>query len=214
MAIEAIVASGSAVRDVEYSDDLDLLIVYRTYHPSLPRPPIDVDLRHYERADVLRKLKDGHDYLSWTVRYGRALFERDAWWARLSVEWNDLLPLPSATEARERARRARRLYDEMPAIGDRDAAAELRTSMLTFLARAALSSAGVFPKSRAGTHRPAARHRRAGARRPLVRCVGPQVRITAGGRVSTGDATRPPTTDYRLVRVKELRVVSEVSVIS
>ena len=148
MAIEAIVASGSAVRDVEYSDDLDLLIVYRTYHPSLPRPPIDVDLRHYERAAVLRKLKDGHDYLSWTVRYGRALFERDAWWARLSVEWNDLLPLPSATEARERARRARRLYDEMPAIGDRDAAAELRTSMLTFLARAALSSAGVFPMSR------------------------------------------------------------------
>ena len=142
------VASGSAVRDVEHSDDLDLVMVYRTRRPNLPRPPIDVDLRLYEQAEVLRKLKVGHDYLSWTVRYGCVLFERDAWWTRLSVDWNDRLPLPSVAEARERADKARRLYNDVPAIGDHDAAAELRLSMLTFLARAALSSAGVFPKSR------------------------------------------------------------------
>ena len=36
----------------------------------------------------------------------------------------------------------------MVAAGDRDAAAELRASMLTHLARAALSGAAVFPQSR------------------------------------------------------------------
>ena len=78
-AICALVASGSAVRDVEKSDDLDLLIVYATRRPSLPRHPIDVDLRLYEQAAALRKLEAGHDYLSWTIRYGRVLFEREAW---------------------------------------------------------------------------------------------------------------------------------------
>ena len=56
--------------------------------------------------------------------------------------------LPSADDARERARKVKRLYEDVVAIGDHDAAAELRVSMLTNLARAALSSAGVFPKSR------------------------------------------------------------------
>ena len=39
-------------------------------------------------------------------------------------------------------------YDEMRALGDLDAAAELNVAMLTHLARAALSDAGVFPRSR------------------------------------------------------------------
>ena len=144
----AVVASGSAVRDVEQSDDLDLLMVYAMRRPSLPRPPIDVDLRLYEQTNALRKLEAGHEYLSWTIRYGRVLFEREAWWTRLSEVWIDRLALPSADEARERARKAKRLYDDVVAIGDRDAAAELLVSMLTNLARAALGTVGVFPKSR------------------------------------------------------------------
>lgn len=146
--IEAVVASGSAVREVEISDDLDLVLVYRGRRPALPRPPIDVDLRQYEQDDVSKKLAAGHDYLSWTVRFGRALFERNAWWTRLWAEWNDRIPLPSATEARKRARKTKRHYDNVLAVGDRDAAAELQVSMLTHLARAALSSAAVFPRSR------------------------------------------------------------------
>lgn len=51
-------------------------------------------------------------------------------------------------EARKRARKAQRLHNDLLAIGDHEAAAELSVSMLTNLARAALSSAGVFPKSR------------------------------------------------------------------
>ena len=147
-AATAVVASGSTVRDVEYSDDLDLVMVYRNHPPDLRRRPIDVDLRLYEQAAVLQKLAAGDDYLSWTVRYGHALFERDAWWTRLYADWNDRLTPPSAVEARAGADRTRTLYDEMLSIGDLDAAAELRISMLTHLARAALSKAGVFPKSR------------------------------------------------------------------
>ena len=144
----AIVATGSAVRAVDSSEDLDLVIVYRQRRPQLPRPPISIDLQQHEQTDVSLKLADGHDHLSWAVRFGRALFERDLWWTRLRAEWNGRLRLPSATEATERALRAKRLHSELEAAGDTDAAAEMRVSMLTHLGRAALSSASVFPKSR------------------------------------------------------------------
>lgn len=147
-AVRAIVASGSAVRDAAYSDDLDLVMVYRARRPGLTMRPIDVDLRLYEQAEALQKLAAGDDYLSWTVRYGRALFERDAWWTRLCVEWKDRVAPPSAVEARARADKMQTVYDNMLAVGDFDAAAEIQISILTHLARAALGGAGVFPKSR------------------------------------------------------------------
>ncbi len=146
--IETIVASGSAVRHVEHSDDLDLVLVYRASRPTLSRPPIDVDLRQYDKRGILAKLQSGHEYLFWTLRYGRVLFDRNGWWARLSVDWAQRIPLPCVAVARERASKANRLYKEMTEIGDYEAAAELRLSLLTHLARAALSGAGVFPKSR------------------------------------------------------------------
>ncbi|MYE46351.1 MAG: hypothetical protein F4X25_06285 [Chloroflexi bacterium] len=146
--IEALVASGSAVREVAISDDLDLVLVYRRDRPQLPRPPIDVDLREYDEDDVPRKLAAGHDYLSWTVRFGHALFERDAWWTRLWMQWNGRLALPSSSEARKRAHKTKHQYEAMLAVGDGDAATELRVSMLTHLARAALSDCGKFPQSR------------------------------------------------------------------
>lgn len=146
--IRAIIASGSAVRDVEHSEDLDIVIVYVTRRPTLPRPSIDVDLRLYEKAEVLQELESGHDYLSWTIRYGRVLFERNEWWTRLAADWRHRVLLPSVSVARERASKARRIYNELVEIGDQEAAIEIRVSMLTSLARAALSSAGVFPKSR------------------------------------------------------------------
>ena len=55
---------------------------------------------------------------------------------------------PSVAEARERAQKARHLYQKMIEVGDTDAAADLQLSMLTFLGRASLSEANVFPKSR------------------------------------------------------------------
>lgn len=146
--IVALVASGSAIRDVERSDDIDLVLVYRDCRPVLARRPIDVDLRQYEQTEVVRKLKTGHDYLSWTVRYGHVLFERSGWWSRLREEWQDRLLPPSADDARARAQRAASHYARMRDVGDHDAAAELSVLMLTHLARAALSDAGVLPQSR------------------------------------------------------------------
>ena len=147
-AILAIVASGSAVRDVAMSDDLDLVLVYCKCPPKLPRPPIGVDLQQHEAAEVPQKLANGHDFLSWAVRFGRPLFERDQWWSRLRADWNDRLALPSAAEARKRARRAQQLHQEMQSLGDHDAATENYVSMLTHLARATLSDAGILPRSR------------------------------------------------------------------
>lgn len=146
--IQAIVASGSAVRDVPNCDDLDLVLVYHKCRPSLPRPPIGVDLQQHEESEIPQKLAHGHDFLSWAVRFGRPLFERDQWWSRLRDDWNDRLSLPSATEARRRAARAQQLYQEMRSLGDHDAAKENYVSMLTHRARAALSDAGVLPRSR------------------------------------------------------------------
>ena len=147
-AVKAVVATGSAVRDVDHSDDLDLVLVYRTARPALHRPPISVDLRCYGHHDVTARLATGHSYLSWAVRFGRVLFERDRWWSRLRDRWNDRLLLPSTDEANERARRAERQRDGLAAAGDDDAAAELHLAALTHRARAALTSAGVFPQSR------------------------------------------------------------------
>ncbi len=147
-AILAIVASGSAVRDVAQSDDLDLVLVYRRSRPNVPRPPIGVDLQQHEAAEVPRKLADGHDFLSWAVRFGQPLFEREEWWSRLRADWIDRLSLPSAAEARKRARRAQQLHQELKSLGDHDAATENYVSMLTHLARATLSDAGILPRSR------------------------------------------------------------------
>ena len=147
-AILAIVASGSAVRDVAQSDDIDLVLVYRKVRPSLRRPPIGVDLQQHEAAEVPRKLAGGHDFLSWAVRFGQPLFEREEWWSRLRADWIDRLSLPSAAEARKRARRAQQLHEEMQSLGDHDAASENYVSMLTHLARATLSDAGILPRSR------------------------------------------------------------------
>ena len=147
-AVKAVVATGSAVRAVDHSNDLDLVLVYRTERPALDRAPISVDLRCYDHHDVTARLATGHSYLSWAVRFGRVLFERDRWWSQLRVRWNDRQLLPSAGQANERARRAEHWRDDLAASGDDDAAAELHLAALTHRARAALTSAGVFPQSR------------------------------------------------------------------
>ena len=147
-AIQAVVVSGSAVRDVAHCDDLDLVLVYHKCRPNLPRPPVGVDLQQHEATEIPGKLANGHDFLSWAVRFGQTLFERERWWSRLREDWIDRLSLPSVVEARKRADRAQQLYQEMQSLGDHDAATENYVSMLTHRARAALSEAGILPKSR------------------------------------------------------------------
>ena len=146
--VQAVVATGSAVRDVDRSDDLDLVLVHRGARPDLSRPPISVDLRCYDRADVATKLAGGHSYLSWAVRFGRPLFERGRWWSDLSAAWSPRLVVPSPVEATRLAQQAERYRDALADAGDDDASAEMALSALTHRARAALSTVGVFPQSR------------------------------------------------------------------
>lgn len=147
-AVKAVVATGSAVRHVEFSDDLDLIVVHHAARPTLPRPPISIDLRCYRQASIVPKLAAGHSFLSWAVRFGQPLFERSRWWSRLRAEWNPRLLPPPAAESDGRAERAERHRDDLAEAGDDDAAAEMALSALTHRSRAALSGAGVFPQSR------------------------------------------------------------------
>jgi hypothetical protein len=146
--ILAVVAYGSAVREVESSADVDLLFVYEGDPPELDPPPGDVDLRGYASDDVEALLAGGHDVLGWALRFGVALWQRDGWWDDLAARWRDRLPLPSEGAADERARKALRISREMETAGDTDAAEEQRLVALTQQARAELIRAGVFPGSR------------------------------------------------------------------
>ncbi len=144
----AVVAFGSAVRRVSYSADLDLLYIYRSEDPRVDSPPLDIDVRGYDQAGVEERIEAGHDLLCWTLRYGRVICEREGFWTDLQSRWLRRLPMPSAERAEERAARSRKLYEDLHAAGDADAAAEQWLSWLTHQARAALIRAGVFPASR------------------------------------------------------------------
>jgi hypothetical protein len=144
----AVVAYGSAVREVESSADLDLLFVFEGDAPEVDPPPADVDLRGYAIDDVEALLAEGHDVLGWALRLGIVLWQRDGWWDDLAMRWADQLHLPSESAAEERASRALRVSLELEAAGDADAAEEQRLVALTQRARAELIRAGVFPGSR------------------------------------------------------------------
>jgi predicted nucleotidyltransferase len=146
--IHAIVAYGSAVRDVPESSDVDLLYVYSGEDAASATPPMDVELREFQAETLDDRVAAGDEVLGWSLRYGVPLFEREGWWTRLQSRWADRLPLPSATAAEERAARALKVAKGLEAGGDEDAAAELRLSALTQQARARLIRHGVFPLSR------------------------------------------------------------------
>jgi len=146
--IDAIIAVGSAVRDVAECADIDLVVIYNSAKPIFNNPPIDVDIRVYKRDDVETLLSKGQDLLGWAIRLGCIVYELNHYWTILRSSWMDRLPFPSAEEARSRAVRAKKLYRDLSAVGDADAANEQQVTMLTHLARARLIEANIFPASR------------------------------------------------------------------
>jgi len=144
----AIVAYGSAVREVRSSGDVDLLCVFSGDEDRAPVPPMDIELRGFSAEAVDEQIASGDEVLGWSLRLGLPLFERDGYWARLKARWANRLPFPSATAAEERAARAFRVAEGLAADGDEEAARELRLSALTQQARARLIRCGVFPLSR------------------------------------------------------------------
>lgn len=144
----ALVAYGSAVRDVPGSADVDLLFVYDGAPPALPAAPLDVDLRGYDKAEVEPRIAVGHDVLGWALRFGVVICERDRFWSALAERWRSNVPLPSPESADIRAAKAARYYEELRAIGDDGATHEQYLAMLTQRARGRLIRAGVHPASR------------------------------------------------------------------
>lgn len=143
-----VVVIGSVVRDVPTSVDLDLLLIFQGDRPTLPPPPIEVDLRAYPDSAIETLLTNGHALLCWAVRFGEAIFERGGYWSDLQRHWHDRLPFPSLEKVRERATRTAELHRILIEMGDTDAAQEQLVTLLTHLAWEALILAGIFPASR------------------------------------------------------------------
>jgi hypothetical protein len=146
--ILAIVAYGSAVRDVPESGDVDLLYIHSGDDLELDAPPMDVELRAFRAESLDDRVMAGDEVLGWSLRLGIPLFERDGCWTELRTRWSGRLPLPSAAAAEERAARALKVAEGLAAGGDAAASRELRLSALTQRARARLIRCGVFPLSR------------------------------------------------------------------
>jgi hypothetical protein len=98
--------------------------------------------------DIEEKLGSGHDLLTWSVKFGCALYQRNNFWDNLVNSWRYRLPLPSPDRARERARSVHRHLTEILRVGDEHAAREQAISHVTHLVRADLLDKGVHPASR------------------------------------------------------------------
>lgn len=146
--IVAIVAIGSAVRPDVSSTDLDLLVLFDGLDSLNASPPIEVDLRVYSLPGIEDKLERGHDLLTWSIKFGRVLYQQHDFWDKLVGSWCYRLPLPSAKLARERAAVVYRHLVEFLKLGDENAAREQAISYLTHLARAELIERRIFPASR------------------------------------------------------------------
>jgi len=127
---------------------VDLLYVYRDRPVDLHNHPIDVDIRAYDAAEMRERVDRGHDVSSWAVRFGRLICENSQFWTRLIDSCAEDLPFPNPEVADQRASRARKVYERLLEIGDREAASEQRLSLLTHLAWARLLRAGIHPASR------------------------------------------------------------------
>jgi len=145
----AIVAIGSAVRAAYHSrSDVDFLVITDGEAAPDRSRPIDVDLRMFRRCEIDQKIREGDDLLGWAIRFGRAVFDRDQFWASLRSQWARQLPFPSPEVSVARALRFERVARELVAMRDFEAALEQVAGMLTHRARASLLRARVYPASR------------------------------------------------------------------
>ena len=146
--IVAVIAIGSAVRPVDRSADLDLVVICKDPAQAKFKPPIEVDLRTYPSSEVAALIGGRNDLLGWTLMFGKVLFQRDSYWDTLLASWKDRIPMPSCDIAEKRADKALDRLKEMLNLGDQSAASEMALSYLTNLARAALLHSRQYPRSR------------------------------------------------------------------
>lgn len=56
------------------SEDIDLVVICSDKAKCEERPPIEVDLRVFEKDDVEARLSEGQALLAWAVKFGEALW--------------------------------------------------------------------------------------------------------------------------------------------
>jgi hypothetical protein len=201
--VVAIVGIGSAVRADVPSVDLDLLMISNGPVELKKKPPVEIDLRIYDVAQVTEEIAKGNDLLGWAVNFGRVLFERDDYWTTLVHAWNGRLPFPPADVA---ARRAEEAYGRLLGlldVGDSAAAREQALSYVTHLGRSQLLSRHVYPASRPelpAQLRAIGSDRLAGWLKQLMNPAGSHTRTIAelqrNHSVSSG-VDRPPASSRR-----------------
>lgn len=145
---EALVLIGSIARPVQQVGDIDLLYVYRGEPVDFRDHPIDVDIRAYTKEEFLDRLSKRHDVITWALRFGRVVCQRDQFWTALVDSFAGHLPLPRPEVAQDRAKRAFAVYQRLLEIGDKKAALEQRISWLTHRAWERLLRAQIHPASR------------------------------------------------------------------
>ena len=146
--INAVVAVGSAVRPAVPGADLDLVVICREPANLRVKPPLEIDLRTYRADHVQQELARGNDLLGWAVKFGRVLYQQDAYWSAISESLRGRLPLPPADVAAERANEAFHRLTKVLELRDFDAAEEQALSYATHLARTELLKRNVYPASR------------------------------------------------------------------
>ena len=144
----AVIAMGSSVRPGVTSLDLDLVVICKNSTALVCRPPMEIDVRKFDAANVRKETRSGNDLLGWCIKFGIILFERSRFWTNILQECSNNLPFPSAEVARKRAEVIKQRIQELIRIGDMEAALEQEISYYTHLARAALIEHGVYPASR------------------------------------------------------------------
>ena len=144
----AVVLIGSLARTTHAPSDVDLLYVFDGEPVAFEDHPIDVDIRAFAKEAFISELSDRHDVITWALRYGRIICERDTFWSALIASFDGDLPLPSPDVTEERAQRAAEAYGQFVEIGDQAAALEQRISLLTHRAWTQLLKKQIHPASR------------------------------------------------------------------
>ncbi|MGH2659013.1 MAG: nucleotidyltransferase domain-containing protein [Actinomycetota bacterium] len=124
--------------------DIDILVVGSGH---VPRARGRVQVLQASRDQLVERLEQGDDFVSWVIRFAKPIRGRSHWqqlkaWLSTRDRW------PNAELKRQKAAVHLKRAQSLAAMGDEDAAEEEARLSLSHLARAVLLERGVFPLSR------------------------------------------------------------------
>lgn len=138
----AVVLIGSFARAAQEPDDVDVLYVHDGEPVAVGVHPAEIDLRVYAKEEFMSRLAERDDVVTWALRFGRVICQRDLFWGELIASFGGELPLPSPDIADARARRAADEYEQTNQTLDQ------YISVLTYRAWTKLLRKDIHPASR------------------------------------------------------------------